>query len=143
MSPRRRPLTFPDRQSRPCLIIALALARACDAPCCLKLEVCLIDGRLVGRSLVRAGTLTIRVSCALLVCRISDSGIRKAALRSVWIVNDKIPYRVRNNRRGDVVSPELEIDVRALSYLVTVVIRAACTTSIRYGARIFWRKSKR
>jgi hypothetical protein len=35
----------------------------------------------------------------------------------------KIHYRVRNNRRGDVVSPELEIDVRALSYLVTVVIR--------------------
>lgn len=45
-----------------------------------------IDDRSAGRSLVRAGTLAIRVSCALVVCRISGSGIRKAALRSVpWI----------------------------------------------------------
>jgi len=48
-----------------------------------------LRGRSVGRSPIRAGNLTIRVSCALVVCRISGSRIRKAALRPVWIVNHK------------------------------------------------------
>jgi hypothetical protein len=52
----------------------------------------LTHGPSVGRSLVRRWNLIIRVGCALVVCRISGSGIRKAALRSVWIVNDRGRY---------------------------------------------------
>jgi hypothetical protein len=50
------------------------------------------DGRSVGRSLVRTWNLIIRVGCALVVCRISGTGIRQALLRSVWIMNDKGRY---------------------------------------------------
>jgi len=47
------------------------------------------DGPSAGLSLVRTWNLIIRVGCAPVVCRISGSGIRKAVLRPIRIMNDK------------------------------------------------------
>jgi len=55
----------------------------------------LTDGRSVGRPLVRTSNLIIRVGCALVVCRISASGIRKAVLMPIRIMNDKGRYHSR------------------------------------------------
>lgn len=64
-------------------------------------------GPSVGCSMVRTGNLIIRIGCALVVCRISRSGVRKLALRLVWIVNDKGRYHAfcftsshQSRRRG-------------------------------------------
>lgn len=51
------------------------------------------DGPSVGHSLVRMWNLIIRVECALVVCRISGTGIREALLTSVCNMNDKGRYR--------------------------------------------------
>ena len=50
------------------------------------------DGPSAECILVRARNLILLIFCAPVVCRISGSGIRKAVLRSVWIVNDKGRY---------------------------------------------------
>ena len=41
-----------------------------------------------------------RLGCALVVCQISRSGIRKAALRPVWSINDQGCYHSQISIQG-------------------------------------------
>jgi hypothetical protein len=57
-------------------------------------------GRSAGLSLVRTWNLIIRVGRAPVVSRISGSGIRRAVLRRIQIMNDKGRYRQFDCGRG-------------------------------------------